>query len=150
MAKPFRRTGLFWIPAILLAVVVAPSLLFRAPAIAFYGVVASAFALVHAIVESAKKVEVTPDSVTQSGYFGGPQVVRSSEVVACKYRRFVPLGRAGFLLNILQIVGANGKTVMVSRGAWGRRRRDLFGELANWLARNGVEVGARERAFLES
>jgi hypothetical protein len=150
MPDSFRRNHLFYIPAALILASVVLALLFRAPAVAFFGVVASLFGLANAIGEATKRLEITQESLTQMGYFGGPRVIHRSEVIRCKYRQLVPLGRAGFSLNVLEIVGSNGITVMVSKGGWGPSRHRLFEELSSWLAHSSAELGQRERAFLST
>jgi hypothetical protein len=148
MRESFRRHGPLISVCVLLGVVVLVALGTRSSAIAFFGGVACLYGFVYGVSEAVRRLDIAPDSISQSGSFGGPQVVHSGAVYACSYRAVVPLGRAGFRLHLLQIVGADGQTVVVSKGGWGRQRARLFAELSTWLARSGVPLGPRESAFL--
>ena len=105
--------------------------------------------LITAVSDYSKRLTISSDRLEMGGYLGGPIEIRSSGAVTCNYVKF-RIRERSIELSFFDIRDSDGHCIKVWRYGWGRRSKEIFGALTNWLSTSSASVSPEaERALAE-
>jgi len=146
----FRRSMRLKITPVVLLLLGAVVLAHPRPAAIVPVVFAGGIWTMLAAIPATQRLVISADSISMHGYIGGPIVTRKEDVTSCRYVRVMSHGRGLVDFSVLEILDNQGHGIRVWRYGWGRRRRQQYQLLGDWLDESGVQLSPATSDFLTS